>query len=96
MQEQKIINGTKYLIIRSAMTYDEALKIPARLLRHGEYARLVSAGFPFHELGVFGPYWLETRLSCSLRAVFLLQPDNTTIQGRYDKTFLAFYFGIVE
>jgi hypothetical protein len=96
MQEIKNINGNNYMIIRSAMTYDEALKVPAKLLRHGEYAKLMASGFDFSQLGAFGPYWLDTRLSCSLRAIFLLQPDGSVVQGRYDKTFLAYYFGRIE
>lgn len=93
MQIEKNIKGNDFIIIDDCMTHEQALAVPGKMLRHAEFMRLVSEGFPFLELGICGPFWLETRISCMMRAVMIVQPNGTAVPGRYDKTFLCYYFG---
>lgn len=93
MQIDKNINGNDFIVIDECMTHEQALAVPGRMLRHAEFMRLVSEGFPFDQIGLSGPFWLETRISCMIRGVMIIQPNGKAVPGRYDKTFLCYYFG---
>lgn len=89
----KNINGSNFTIIPYCMTFDEALTKPGKMLKHAEFMRLAESNFPFSEIGISGPFWLDTKISCMLRAVMIIQPDGTAVSSRYDKTFLCYFLG---